>query len=144
MVASEGLASAIFSECRYLRRFVERGRASNRRSLCRGHDRARASWASLVGDCAIGHWLSHCARWLNVTVAHMTYTKNHHYALGPGGQGWVAPSNESIAVHYLKRHTGPSGPGLTEGGEWAHAELDVGLNVEGRDEVVHLYTYGYI
>ena len=58
---------------------------------------------------------------LNVTIAHMTYTKAHHYAVNAGGQGWVAPSNQSIAVHWLKKHTGPSGPTRSEGGEWAHA-----------------------
>ena len=79
------------------------------------------SWASLVGDCALGHWLSQCARGLNVTIAHMTYTKAHHYAVDAGGQGWVAPSNQSIAVHWLKKHSGPSGPTRTEGGEWEHA-----------------------
>ena len=51
----------------------------------------------------------------------MTYTKAHHYSTNSGGQGWVAPSNASIAVHWLKRHTGPSGPKHNEGGEWAHA-----------------------
>ena len=78
------------------------------------------SWASLVGDCAIGHWISHCAKGLNVTIAHMTYTKGHHYAVDAGGQGWVEPSNASIAVHWLKRHQGPSGPTQTESGEWDH------------------------
>lgn len=118
-VFGAGLAASVFSSCAYLKFAAERGRAANRRTLCRGRDKQR-SWASLVGDCALGHWLSQCARGLNVTIAHMTYTKAHHYAVDAGGQGWVAPSNQSIAVHWLKRHTGPSGPTRTEGGEWAH------------------------
>ena len=44
----------VFSECSYLGRFAARGLATNRRTLCRGPERAH-SWASLVGDCAIGH-----------------------------------------------------------------------------------------
>jgi hypothetical protein len=120
MVASASLATTIFSSCAYLDRFFERGRAANRRTLCRGRDKLR-SWASLIGDCAIGHWMSQCAREVSITIAHMTYTKCHHYATDAGGQGWVAPSNESIAVHWLKRHTGPSGPTQTEGGEWWHS-----------------------
>ena len=119
MVASTELAAAVFVRCAYLADFERQGRLANRRTLCRGADRAR-SWASLVGDCAIGHWVSHCARGLNVTIAHMTYTKGHHYSTGAGGQGWVAPSNASVAVHWLKRHTGPSGPDGVEGGEWSH------------------------
>ena len=119
-VLSSSLARAVYSRCAYLEDFAARGRAANRQTLCRGVQRAR-SWASLVGDCAIGHWVSMCARGLNVSIAHMTYTKNHHYALHAGGQGWVAPSNDSIVVHYLKKHTGASGPNGTEGGEWRHA-----------------------
>jgi hypothetical protein len=118
-IFSAGLAAAVFSRCSYLQTFLTLGRTSNRRTLCRGRDK-RQSWASLVGDCAMGHWISQCARGLNVTIAHMTYTKAHHYAVDAGGQGWVQPSNQSIAVHWLKRHTGPSGPNRTEGGEWAH------------------------
>jgi len=114
------LAAAVFGRCAYLDHFLQRGRLANRRTLCRGKDKVR-SWASLVGDCAIGHWVSRCARGRNVTIAHMTYTKAHHYAVDAGGQGWVAPSNHSIAVHWLKKHTGPSGPTRTEGGEWDHA-----------------------
>ena len=118
-VFSAGLAHKIFSGCAYLEHAFQYGRAANRRTLCRGRDKQH-SWASLVGDCALGHWMSQCARGLNVTIAHMTYTKAHHYAINAGGQGWVAPSNNSIAVHWLKRHTGPSGPTRTEGGEWSH------------------------
>ena len=92
MVVSAGLTATVFSGCGYLTRFFARGRAANRRTLCRGANKAQ-SWATLVGDCAIGHWLSACARGLNVTIAHMTYSKAHHYTVGPGGQGWVAPSN---------------------------------------------------
>ena len=87
-VFSAGLAAAVFSSCTYLERFLARGRKANRETLCRGHDKQR-SWANLVGDCAIGHWVSQCARGLNVTIAHMTYTKAHHYATdaGPGRDG---------------------------------------------------------
>ena len=120
LIASASLTGATFTSCTYLERFFARGRATNRRTLCRGREKQQ-SWASLVGDCAVGHWLSRCARGLNVTVAHMTYTKAHHYSTNAGGQGWVAPSNASIAVHWLKRHTGPSGPTKVEGGEWMHA-----------------------
>ena len=120
-VFSAGLAAAIFTQCAYLISAEKLGRAANRRTLCRGRDKQR-SWASLVGDCALGHWMSQCARGLNVTIAHMTYTKAHHYAVDAGGQGWVAPSNHSIAVHWLKKHTGPSGPQRTEGGEWEHVQ----------------------
>lgn len=126
MVMGADLARTVFRECDYLTAFNVEGRAANRRTLCRGRDKAH-SWASLVGDCAIGHWVSRCARGLNVTVAHMTYTKAHHYAINAGGQGWVSPSNTSVAIHWLKRHTGPSGPSHTEGGEWAHThEATVG------------------
>ena len=48
-VFSAGLAAAVFSSCSYLERFLARGRAANRRTLCRGRDKQR-SWASLVGD----------------------------------------------------------------------------------------------
>lgn len=120
MIASASLANTVFASCDYLQRFFARGRETNRRTLCRGHEKMQ-SWASLVGDCAIGHWVSKCARGHNITIAHMTYTKAHHYSTNSGGQGWVAPSNASIAVHWLKRHTGPSGPKHNEGGEWAHA-----------------------
>ena len=34
----------------------------------------------------------------------------------------MAPSNHSLAVHWLKKHTGPSGPERTEGGEWHHVQ----------------------
>jgi hypothetical protein len=118
-ILSAGVAASVFSSCAYLENFLARGRAANRRTLCRGRDRLR-SWASLVGDCALGHWISQCARGINVTIAHMTYTKAHHYSVNAGGQGWVEPSNQSLAVHWLKRHTGPSGPMRTEGGEWSH------------------------
>ena len=122
-ILGASLAESVFSRCAYLEHFLSRGRAANRRTLCRARDknsRVNADWASLVGDCALGHWVSQCSRRLNVTIAHMTYTKAHHYAIDAGGQGWVEPSNHSLAVHYLKKHTGPSGPSHTEGGEWAH------------------------
>ena len=37
----------------------------------------------------------------------------HHYLSRAGGLGWVSPSKASLAVHYLKQHTGPSGESAT-------------------------------
>jgi hypothetical protein len=139
MVASAALASAIFDECGYLQRFLARGREANRRTLCRGAEKA-LSWANLIGDCAVGHWLSVCARGLNVTLAHMTYSKAHHYTVGAGGQGWVEPGNGSIAVHDLKRHSGASGPDRSEGGEWRHTHETV-VRARGPGFPPLLWTY---
>eukprot|EP00965_Chrysotila_dentata_P192943 6175458-Pleurochrysis_carterae.AAC.4 len=36
------------------------------------------------------------------TIAHATATKVHHYHSRAAGLAWTAPSNLSIAVHYLK------------------------------------------
>ena len=42
------------------------------------------------------------------------------------GLGWMAPSNLSLAVHYLKAKPGTrSGPNLTIGGEWSHVHAAV-------------------
>ena len=42
------------------------------------------------------------------------------------GLGWMAPSNISLAVHYMKsKAEALSGPNLTVGGEWAHVHATV-------------------
>ena len=48
----------------------------------------------------------------NVTIAHMTRTKSHHYHHRAGGLGWAAPHALSVAVHNLKSYgrTRLSGP----------------------------------
>mmetsp|Transcript_33892 Transcript_33892/g.106566 ORF Transcript_33892/g.106566 Transcript_33892/m.106566 type:complete len:352 (-) Transcript_33892:154-1209(-) len=100
---------------------MEAGRAENRRAgnCARGRGTSRATtFASTSCDCTVGHWIGQCR--LNLTVADMTWTKGHHYLHRAGGLGWVAPSAASIAVHYLKKHDGPSGPNGSRYGEWLH------------------------
>ena len=119
-VQSAEFARALFRDCSYTRSFMAHGRAANRRAeRCnRNHELAVHSLASTTCDCVVGHWIGECR--LNATLADMSWTKAHHYLHRAGGMGWVAPSNASIAIHYLKKHTGPSGPANTEGGEWLH------------------------
>ena len=119
-VQSVELTRALFTECGYPREFMAYGRAANRRAdRCnKNHELVVGSLATATCDCVVGHWIGECR--LNVTLADMSWTKAHHYVHRAGGMGWVAPSNASIAVHFLKKHTGPSGPDSTEGGEWLH------------------------
>ena len=71
----------------------------------------------------------------NVTIAHMTRTKSHHYHHRAGGLGWAAPHALSVAVHNLKsygrtRLSGPNRLGLgLELGLGLGCGLGVGVGV---------------
>ena len=119
------LARTMFVDCAYLQTYLRDGRQANRQGGC---DRTRSrrpglvgrSFASLLCDTVIGHWVAMCTA--NATIAHMTRTKSHHYHHRAGGLGWAAPHALSVAVHNLKSYgrTKRSGPNSTHGGEWNH------------------------
>lgn len=127
-VFGRDLSHAIFENCDFHQIFERSGRMNN----LRGCDRRQIdlSWTWTSCDCALGNSMARCARELgiNVTIAHMSATKAHSYSPRAGIRNFVAPSRLSVAVHGLKRHQGPSGPDLSEGGEWAHTHA-----VAGRD-----------
>ena len=118
-VFGRDLAHTLFEGCAYLREYEQRARYWGRRTLCQGAQ-AHLSFASTLCDTVLSHWLARCVG-SNVTVAHTTRTKSHHYMWRGAGLGWMAPSNLSLAVHYLKaKPHDRSGPNLTVGGEWNH------------------------
>jgi hypothetical protein len=117
-VFGRDLATALFEDCAYLRHYERSAREWGRHTLCRGR-RAHLSFASTLCDSVLSHWLARCN--VDVTVAHTTRTKSHHYMWRGAGLGWMPPSNLSLAVHYLKaKASAPSGPNNTAGGEWSH------------------------
>ena len=98
------LARTMFVDCAYLQTYLRDGRQANRQGGC---DRTRSrrpgltgrSFASVLCDTVIGHWVAMCTA--NATIAHMTRTKSHHYHYRAGGLGWAAPHALSVAVHNL-------------------------------------------
>ena len=119
------LARTIFEDCAYLQTYLRDGRQANRQGGCDKTSSRRPglmgrSFASVLCDTVIGHWLAMCTA--NATIAHMTRTKSHHYHHRAGGLGWAAPHALSVAVHNLKSYgrTKLSGPNNTHGGEWNH------------------------
>jgi hypothetical protein len=122
-VFGRDLAQDMFVDCAYLREYERSAREWDRRTHCRG-PRAHLGFASTLCDTVLSHWLATCAG--NVTVVHTTRTKSHHYMWRGAGLGWMAPSNISLAVHYMKaKPEDPSGPNNTKGGEWAHVHASV-------------------
>lgn len=106
MVLSPDLARALFVDCAHVKDFMAAGRASNRRAgMCASDDPLlRHSLGAFTCDCVLGGWLGRCAS--SATLAHMTWTKGHHWARDGGGAGWVQASASSLAVHWLKKpHT---------------------------------------
>ena len=122
-VFGRDLAQSLFVDCAYLREYERDARMWGRKTLCKGPN-AHLSFASTLCDTVLSHWVAKCA--VDVTVAHTTRTKSHHYMWRGAGLGWMAPSNISLAIHYLKAkpHLG-SGPNLTVGGEWSHTHASV-------------------
>lgn len=117
-VFSRDLASSLFVECAYLREYERSAREWGRKTLCKG-PKAHLTFASTLCDTVISHWIARCN--VDVTVAHTTRTKSHHYMWRGAGLGWMPPSNLSLAVHYLKaKPLERSGPNMTRGGEWSH------------------------
>jgi len=124
-VFSRDLAANLFETCPYSREYERRARLWGRRTHCKG-PRKHLSFASVLCDTVVSHWLAMCAA-KNVTVVHTTRTKSHHYMWRGAGLGWMAPSNISLAIHYLKvKPELKSGPNLTIGGEWSHVHAVVG------------------
>ena len=52
-------------------------------------------------DGIIGNMIEKCV-FRNITIAHMTWTKNHHNAKTGGGLGWIRPGSETVVLHYMK------------------------------------------
>ena len=122
-VFGRDLAQEMFADCAYLREYERSAREWDRRTHCRG-PRAHLGFASTLCDTVLSHWLATCAA--NVTVVHTTRTKSHHYMWRGAGLGWMAPSNISLAVHYMKaKPEDPSGPNNTKSGEWTHVHVSV-------------------
>ena len=122
-VFGRDLAQQMFVECAYLQEYERKARFWGRRTLCKG-PRGFLSFASTLCDTVLSHWLAMCGG--NATVAHTTRTKSHHYMWRGAGLGWMAPSNISLAVHYLKaKPDAKSGPNNTIGGEWMHTHQTV-------------------
>ena len=115
-VFGRDLATSLFEDCAYLKQYEASARLWGRKTLCRG-PMSHLSFASTLCDTVLSHWLAKCD--VDVTIAHTTRTKSHHYMWRGAGLGWMPPSNISLAVHYLKnKPTIPSGPNNTIGGEW--------------------------
>lgn len=139
-VFGRDLATALFEDCAYQREYEERARLWGRRTLCKG-PQAHLSFASTLCDTVLSHWLARCD--VDVTVAHTTRTKSHHYMWRGAGLGWMSPSNLSLAVHYLKAKPHElSGPNLTVGGEWAHTHAIVSRAEPRRAFPPLLYAMG--
>lgn len=106
-VFSNPLTRAIFRKCEYQQRFMEVSKQWYQRtggcSLADPNISVVPS-ARATCDCALGAWLERCVR--KSVVASMTWTKGHHFAVSAGGQGWVRPDRQSMAVHGLKQPKG--------------------------------------
>ena len=100
-VFGRDLAAALFEDCTYLKQYESSARHWGRRTLCKAtHPQWHLSFASTLCDTVLAHWVAKCG--VDVTIAHTTRTKSHHYMWRGAGLGWMPPSNISLAVHGLK------------------------------------------
>ena len=107
-VFGRDLATRLFVDCAYMRTYERQARRHGRKTLCRGPHK-HLTFASTLCDTVLAHWLGMCGT--EATIAHITRTKSHHYMWRGAGLGWMAPSNLSLAIHYLKaKPTLPSAP----------------------------------
>ena len=101
-VLSADITRSLFAQCEYVHASMTTGRAANRRAHNCDAEHVLAPWSltHVTCDCVWGEWLRHCTN--DASLAHMTWTKGHHWAADAGGLGFVRPSTASVAIHGLK------------------------------------------